>query len=91
MALIWCQVRMDLYYDYLSQYEPAARNKVLAFFGNLSSQGIGHIRLFLVEGRILLHDKLAAGDGPDDRDLNMALSLYYLAAPIKDSERYYHF
>ena len=62
-----------------------------AFFGNLSLQGMEEIRLFLVEGRILLNDEFAAGDGPDDRDLYMALSLYYLAAPIKDSERYHHF
>jgi hypothetical protein len=62
-----------------------------AFFGNLSLQGMEEIRLFLVEGRILLHDKLAAGDGPDDRDLYMALSLDYLAALIKSSERDYPF
>jgi len=91
MALIKRQVGMDLDYYYFPQYEPAARNKVLAFFWNLSLQGVGHIRLFFIEGRILLHYELAAGDGPDDWDLYMALSFYYLATPIKNSQRYYPF
>ena len=62
-----------------------------AFFGNLSLQGMEEIQLFLVEGWIFLHDELAAGDGSDDRDLYMALSLYYLAALIKNSKRDYPF
>ena len=82
---------MDLHYYYLTQQEPAARNKVSAFFGNLSLQGMQEIRLLPVESRLLLYDELIAGDGSDDWDLYMAFSLYNLAALIKSSKSDYPF
>ena len=91
MVLIRRQVGMNFDYYYLTQQEPAARNKMDTFFGNLSLQGMEEIRLFIVEGGVLLQNELAAGDGSDDRDLYMALSLYYLAALIKNPKRDYPF
>ena len=91
MVLESGQFGMNLHHDYLSQYEPAARNEIYESIGNLSLQCLCQIRHFPVEGRILLHDDLAAGDGLDHRYLYIALSPYYLAAAVKDSERYQPF
>jgi hypothetical protein len=82
---------MDLYYDYLTQQEPAAWDEMNAFLGNHSLQGMEEIRLLPVESRLLLPNELIAGDGSDDWDLYMAFSLYNLTALIKSSNSYYPF